>query len=222
MNEQHDSQTHRPRVIVVGNLTIDDVVLPDGTVHMESIGGNTLYSALGARLWQPDVGIVTRRGEDFPTILRRSSRRSGSRPRASSISLARRSATGFIYEHNGERHWLYRTPRERSREVAVQPGDLPREWLTGNPPRLSMLRPSLRCGGGASRRRAPRRPVSGDYARYARGLRGRLSPAAPWPGCPGRCLSAQSLRRCWSLRRRNSSESACRCSNNTCGRRRNQ
>ncbi len=66
MNEQHDSQTIRPRVIVVGNLTIDDVVLPDGTVHMESVGGNTLYSALGARLWQPDVGIVTRRGEDFP------------------------------------------------------------------------------------------------------------------------------------------------------------
>ena len=35
-----------PRVIVVGNLTIDDVVLPDGTTQMSSVGGNSLYTAL--------------------------------------------------------------------------------------------------------------------------------------------------------------------------------
>jgi len=56
----------QPRVIVVGNLTIDDVVLPDGTTKMASVGGNSLYTALGVRLWQPAVGIVTRCGEDFP------------------------------------------------------------------------------------------------------------------------------------------------------------
>src|SRR5947209_20608525 len=59
----------RPRVIVVGNLTIDDVVLPDGTTQMSSVGGNSLYTALGVRLWQPRVGLVTRRGEDFPRDL---------------------------------------------------------------------------------------------------------------------------------------------------------
>src|SRR5260370_37111750 len=59
----------RPRLIVVGNLTIDDVVLPDGTTQMFSVGGNSLYIALGARLWQPDIGLVTRRGEDFPPDL---------------------------------------------------------------------------------------------------------------------------------------------------------
>src|SRR5260370_8616903 len=59
----------RPRLIVVGNLTIDDVVLPDGTTQMFSVGGNSLYTALGACLWQPDIGLVTRRGEDFPRDL---------------------------------------------------------------------------------------------------------------------------------------------------------
>ena len=51
---------------MVGDLTLDDVVLPDGTTHMASIGGDCLYAALGARLWEPNVGIVTRRGDDFP------------------------------------------------------------------------------------------------------------------------------------------------------------
>src|SRR5262245_56671090 len=59
----------RPRLIVVGNLTIDDVVLPDGTTQMSSVGGNSLYTALGARLWLPSIGLVTRRGEDFPRDL---------------------------------------------------------------------------------------------------------------------------------------------------------
>src|SRR5579875_3656812 len=123
----------RPRVIVVGNLTIDDVVLPDGGTQMASVGGNCIYATLGARLWQPSVGMVTRRGEDFP--------------REHSDALhALGVATGgivdipgptvrnwVIYEANGARHWVYRTPRERSREVAVQPADLPVAWLEGEP-----------------------------------------------------------------------------------------
>src|SRR5712675_2135702 len=67
--EMHGLPASRPRVIVVGNLTIDDVVLPDGTTQMSSVGGNSLYTALGVRLWQPRVGLVTRMGEDFPRDL---------------------------------------------------------------------------------------------------------------------------------------------------------
>jgi len=139
-NEQREASTlaaispTRPRVIVVGNLTIDDVVLPDGSTRMSSVGGNSQYTALGVRLWQPRVGLVTRRGEDFPGDL-------------SAILHSLGVATGgvvdipgptvrnwVIYETSGERHWIYRTPRERSREVAVQSGDLPTEWLEVDPP----------------------------------------------------------------------------------------
>ncbi len=45
--EMHGLPASRPRVIVVGNLTIDDVVLPDGATQMSSLGGNSLYTALG-------------------------------------------------------------------------------------------------------------------------------------------------------------------------------
>ncbi|HLI05100.1 MAG TPA: PfkB family carbohydrate kinase [Ktedonobacteraceae bacterium] len=139
MNEPHRARESRttpathPRVIVVGNLTIDDVVLPDGTTQMGSVGGNSIYTALSARIWQPAVGIVTRRGEDFP------------REHSDALQALGVATTGIvdipgptvrnwvIYEADGERHWVYRTPRERSREVAVQPSDLPPLWLEGEP-----------------------------------------------------------------------------------------
>jgi sugar/nucleoside kinase (ribokinase family)/fructoselysine-6-P-deglycase FrlB-like protein len=125
--------TH-PRVIVVGNLTIDDVVLPDGTTRMSSVGGNSLYTALGVRLWQPRVGLVTRRGEDFPRDLT-SVLHSLGVATDGIVDIAGPTVRNWvIYENNGDRHWIYRTPRERSREVAVQPEDLPVAWLTGEPP----------------------------------------------------------------------------------------
>lgn len=122
------SGTH-PRVIVVGNLTIDDVVLPDGTTHMSSMGGNSLYSALSARLWQPQVGIVTRRGEDFPRDFTSLLQELGIMTNGMVDIPGPTVRNWVVYEHNGERHWIYRTPRERSREVAVQAGDLPGAWL---------------------------------------------------------------------------------------------
>src|SRR5258707_7259706 len=155
-NEQRESPempvvpTTLPRVIVVGNLTIDDVVLPDGTTQMSSVGGNSLYTALGVRLWQPRVGLVTRRGGDFPRDL---------------ISMLHTLgvATGgivdipgptvrnwVVYENNGERHWIYRTPRERSREVAVQAGGLPVVWLHLEPPPVGHVTAMPLEGAGAN------------------------------------------------------------------------
>ncbi|HEU0001844.1 MAG TPA: PfkB family carbohydrate kinase [Ktedonobacteraceae bacterium] len=123
-----------PRVIVVGNLTIDDVVLPDGTTRMSSVGGNSLYTALGVRLWQPRVGLVTRRGEDFPRDLT-SVLQSLGVATGGIVDIAGPTVRNWVvYENNGDRHWIYRTPRERSREVAVQPEDLPVAWLAAEPP----------------------------------------------------------------------------------------
>ncbi|MFL5667215.1 MAG: carbohydrate kinase family protein, partial [Ktedonobacteraceae bacterium] len=136
-NEQRGTpvaSTLHPRVIVVGNLTIDDVVLPDGTTQMSSVGGNSLYTSLGARLWQPRVGLVTRRGEDFPRELISMLHSLGVATEGIVDIQGPTVRNWVIYENNGERHWIYRTPRERSREVAVQASDLPVEWLEMEPP----------------------------------------------------------------------------------------
>jgi fructoselysine-6-P-deglycase FrlB-like protein/sugar/nucleoside kinase (ribokinase family) len=122
-----------PRVIVVGDLTLDDVVLPDGTTHMGSIGGDCLYAALGARLWEPHVGIVTRRGDDFP------------RDRLSDLEKLGICLDGVvdvpgptirnwvIYELDGRRTWIYRTAPSRPVKVAVHPEDVPPSWLSAQP-----------------------------------------------------------------------------------------
>jgi sugar/nucleoside kinase (ribokinase family) len=56
----------RPRVWILGNLTLDDVVRADGTTSMGLCGGNALYAARGARAWEDAVGVAARIGPDFP------------------------------------------------------------------------------------------------------------------------------------------------------------
>lgn len=129
-----NGQRETPRVIVAGNLTIDDVVLPDGTTQMSSVGGNSLYTALGVRLWQQRVGLVTRRGEDFPRDLTAVLHSLGVATDGVVDIPGPTVRNWVVYETNGERHWIYRTPRERSREVAVQASDLPVRWLEVEPP----------------------------------------------------------------------------------------
>lgn len=129
-DETHTTPTTTgPALVVVGNLTIDDVVLPDGTTAMGSIGGNSLYTALGARLWQPSVGVVTRRGEDFPGDLDGELSRLGIASEGIAAIPGPTVRNWVVYEANGDRSWIYRTPLERSHEVAVQPEDIPAAWL---------------------------------------------------------------------------------------------
>jgi ribokinase len=52
-------------VWVLGNLTIDDVVLSDGQTAMGLCGGNAIYASLGARRWA-DVTLAARVGPDYP------------------------------------------------------------------------------------------------------------------------------------------------------------
>src|SRR5438132_7495999 len=51
---------------VLGNLTIDDLVLADGTTAMGLCGGNAIFAAVGARLWSTRVGLAARIGPDYP------------------------------------------------------------------------------------------------------------------------------------------------------------
>lgn len=55
-----------PELIVCGSLTLDNVVTADFGLLPRSCGGNVVYAALGARLWAPRVGLVSRAGCDYP------------------------------------------------------------------------------------------------------------------------------------------------------------
>ncbi|MCW2918536.1 MAG: hypothetical protein JWN52_6604 [Actinomycetia bacterium] len=124
---------HTRPVLVIGNLTIDDVVRPDGTVRMGCLGGNAVYAAMAARLWNSVVAVVARRGDDLPPAVLET---------LDGLEIDTAGVRGIdgptvrnwvIYEQDGRRRWLYRTPPERSREVAVRPEDIPAEWLRADP-----------------------------------------------------------------------------------------
>jgi sugar/nucleoside kinase (ribokinase family)/fructoselysine-6-P-deglycase FrlB-like protein len=117
-----------PDVVVVGNMTIDDIVHANGGTTMASPGGNTLHAATGARIWGVTVGVVARVGADFPAAVLDRLRDAG----INTLGLHRIAGptvrNWVVYEEDGRRSWVYRTPPERSLEVAPRPEDLPAEW----------------------------------------------------------------------------------------------
>ena len=53
-------------LVCAGSLTLDNVMTAEDRVLPRMPGGNVIYSGLGARLWHPRVGLVSRAGADFP------------------------------------------------------------------------------------------------------------------------------------------------------------
>jgi len=68
-----------PRYLVLGRLTRDYLLLPNGQPLLDVPGGSALYAAVGMAIWepQPPPGIVARVGEDYPLSWLESFERSG-------------------------------------------------------------------------------------------------------------------------------------------------
>ena len=120
------------RVVIVGNLTIDDVVQPDGRTAMGTLGGNTVHSATAALACGAAVGVVTRKGEDFPAPALDVLAGAGVDLEGVVATSGPTVRNWVIYEDDGRRRWLYRTPEGRSAEVAPQPQDLTPQVLTAS------------------------------------------------------------------------------------------
>jgi sugar/nucleoside kinase (ribokinase family) len=56
----------RDLIVCCGSLTLDNVRTGEGQLLPQSCGGNVVYSALAARLWHDRVGMVSRRGSNYP------------------------------------------------------------------------------------------------------------------------------------------------------------
>jgi sugar/nucleoside kinase (ribokinase family) len=120
-------------VIIVGNLTIDDVIQPDGSSQMGTLGGNSVHACAAALTWVSGVGIVARCGTDFPAPAIGRLREAGADTGGIRPIDGPTVRNWVIYEADGSRNWVYRTPPGRSAEVAPQPGDIPAAWLGRQP-----------------------------------------------------------------------------------------
>jgi sugar/nucleoside kinase (ribokinase family) len=128
----HDPGPARP-VIIVGNLTIDDIVQPDGSSQMGTLGGNAVHAAAAALTWVGDVGVVARCGTDFPVAALDCLGQAGADTGGIRHVDGPTVRNWVIYEADGSRSWVYRTPRGRSAEVAPRPADIPAAWLARSP-----------------------------------------------------------------------------------------
>lgn len=124
-----DNHASSPEVLVIGNLTIDDVVHPNGETTMASPGGNTIYSATATSIWGVGVGLVARVGADFPGEALARLERAGLDTGGLRPVEGPTVRNWVIYEEDGRRSWVYRTPPGRRIEVAPSPADIPAAWL---------------------------------------------------------------------------------------------
>jgi sugar/nucleoside kinase (ribokinase family) len=55
-----------PQFLVFGKLTREYLLPPVGPARLDVAGGNLLYAAAGLRIWESDIGLVGRVGDDYP------------------------------------------------------------------------------------------------------------------------------------------------------------
>lgn len=116
-------------LVCLGNLSIDDVVLPDQTTRLNCFGGDTIYAALGARWWSDAVRFVAPAGADFPEEHLAYLNRSGMETRG----LPRRSIPGthyrVVYADNYQRTWTMLSTEGDFAELSPTFADIPADYL---------------------------------------------------------------------------------------------
>jgi sugar/nucleoside kinase (ribokinase family) len=114
-------------IVLLGNLLVDDVVLADGTTRMGQPGGALLYGALGATLWDSRPGLVSVRGDDYPTqildeLQQRGVDLTGVHP------LGRPGVRTWLLYEGHVRRLIHRLGCPTHEEVSPQPTLIPAKW----------------------------------------------------------------------------------------------
>ena len=116
-------------LVCLGNVTIDDTVMPDGLTKMACFGGDTIYGALSAALWNENVRVVAPIGEDFPPEHLKKLGDLGWDLAGLPVRPLPTSRSWVIYEYNGDRTWVARSDPDNFFELSPKPEDLPEAYL---------------------------------------------------------------------------------------------
>ena len=118
-----------PRLVCLGNLTIDDVYLPDGTFQAHCSGGNALYASISGRLWELATEMVAPIGIDFPKsvsdLVKSRKLRLDGIPSRSIASIYNE----VFYDEDGGRIWNKHTSEGEFQILSPSPEDIPEEYL---------------------------------------------------------------------------------------------
>jgi len=114
--------------VVVGNIIIDDIVLSDGTTRMNTLGGAGTHALMGIRVWGVTVGFVAAVGQDFPD--EHWTRLAACGADLSGIRRAQLPTPRAwqLFEADGQRTEVFRTPFEDLQRLEAQPSDFPQAY----------------------------------------------------------------------------------------------
>ncbi|MDR3495582.1 MAG: PfkB family carbohydrate kinase [Ancalomicrobiaceae bacterium] len=109
----------RAAVCTLGNISIDDLVFADGSTQWCIPGGNAIYSALGAALWQHRPVVMAPVGPDYPTDVLQERLDLSRCPR-----VPRTLRNWGLYEDDGSRSFIFRRDTRKWEEFSPTLADL--------------------------------------------------------------------------------------------------
>jgi len=128
------------KYITIGGITIDDTVIHSRMSVVEAPGGNSIYSALGARLWSGGVGVVSCIGPDYPPPFLDSLRASGLDLRGLKQVSCPSQHLWLLYEPDGSRQFVFHKSSGRT-ETGIEPlpEQIPEDYLSAKMAHLSAI-----------------------------------------------------------------------------------
>lgn len=118
-------RTHR--IVGVGSVFIDDVVLPDGQTRMGQLGGGVLHAMMGAALWDEYPAIVGFIGNGLPQTAESFIHKHLDTRGLHRLSLPQ-ARVWQLFEEDGTRREVPRVKEIRPFEEGPQPVHFPRDY----------------------------------------------------------------------------------------------
>jgi sugar/nucleoside kinase (ribokinase family) len=116
-----------PRIIGVGGVFIDDIVLASGETRMASLGGGAVHALMGAAVWGERPGILAPVGRSFPDACRRLLEEHLDTRGLKALEIEQMRAWQ-VFEEDGRRQELYRVRQTEPFIRGLSPEDLPRGY----------------------------------------------------------------------------------------------
>ncbi|MGN6551231.1 MAG: carbohydrate kinase family protein [Pararhizobium sp.] len=117
-------------IVTVGWLTVDDIVLRDGTCSFASPGGGALYSAVGARMWNPSVGIHAAAGRPYAEMTRAAVGARGIDTRGIGDAKGNGLELWLLHESDADKQQLPKLSSSSAAEMDGERGPLPSTYET--------------------------------------------------------------------------------------------
>ncbi len=118
-----------PRLVCLGNFTVDDVYMPGGSLVPQCMGGDALYAALGARLWEPQVELLAPLGNDIPKRTLEAMRATGFNLTDLPVRDIPTIHNRIFYDAHGGRRWEILATQQDFNTLSPEPEDIPDQYL---------------------------------------------------------------------------------------------